>query len=408
MQQSSDELSRLFNSSQEELAELIGRQLNGEGVLDGDDLNTAGIRKLYDQGFLRGITDEDGIKNLVPTAELDKHMVAIAKILAENNKSLATVMTMGEQGDESLFNLYTGAMQREVYGPKALKKIDEITRLEEIADFVAGEGIDRRFTELASQVYDPVERNIKLIDKMISIHGQRPYDAATRRESYGLANFLISDIRRSGQVDDDELLGFARNVRQSLKPSRGADAEVLPVPGLKYTPRQPINGAPPGLRRLSARSAADAASNTVSRSVRERMTRLDREFLGQALQDPIIRKGAIGLGIFAGIGILHRLTKDPTPEDAGGPPLLPGGNPYESYDAATTQDMSYIYPSLNSFGSGGGMMYTVRTNGNYDPEKLGNRIGSITGANVRSNIYNTRQVYRPNQSSQDILNGMIG
>lgn len=131
--------------------------------------------------------------------------------------------------------------------------------------------------------------------------------------------------------------------------------------------------------------------------------------LSNLLSKPGFRKGMGAAAIFAGLGLLHEMRGDRTPEEMAGPPLLPGGSSYESYEGF---DPNSIYSSVQSptFGQmGQGTTYKIRANGSFDAYALGTQASALTGGTFDSTIYKGRKtVNYPGATSADILNSRSG
>jgi hypothetical protein len=247
----------------------------------------------------------------------------------------------------------------------------------EIGKFIApNERGVLEFTDLAKGVYDPAERGLAILSKIANDPAK---DTLNKYK-----HFIVDDLKSSGQIDLNTI---------------GSERRI------PFRPRQNfVNDITPGTGRYSLRSAADEVAGEVSAMGREYMTRLDKDLIKRLWQEPVTRKGIIGLGIFAGIGVIHRLTHNPTPEEVGGPPLLPGGSPYEDYDNINYSAVSSMYPSSANFSSGG-MQYTVNTSSGYDPQKLSTNLSAITTGSSSTTIYKSRRtVGKRAHSSKDILN----
>lgn len=175
---------------------------------------------------------------------------------------------------------------------------------------------------------------------------------------------------------------------------------------------KPNTALPPGLGRYFARTNADETAEAVSagRIVSDEfnaMKRLDRKAISDLMAIRGVRGGAIGLGIFAGIGLLYGATKDRSFEDMQGPPLLPGGSAYEQY-SQVPPDMSSIYSSTRGTSFGPGVLYKVNINGSFDSDQVRDRIQSITGSPVDTRVYKSRQTTSRDMNTQDIMKDLIG
>lgn len=382
-----------------------------EGLFDGGDfdgdLNTAALRKLHD---LRLFNSEmvEGKTVLKPTKELYRHLLATNKLLQENGASLSMLMTVGSSDENSMAYLLRTAKQRFIYGPEALQQLKASdSSLSSLGKFIEKDSDGNlSFTSLARNMEDPAERGQILIDKILKaskIKGLR----GGRKEYLEQAKFIFEDLKQGGQFNKEELREFKRNVFGVIQNKPGART-IFSAP--QATPIQEMRGLtlPNGTSRFTLRSLADDAADEVSAMGRESMTRLDMDVVRKMWNEPIMRKGMVGLGLFAGLGVIHRLTHNPTPEEVGGPPMLPAGSPYENYDNINYSAVSSMYPSSANFSSAG-MLYSVNTSSGYDPQRLSTNLSAITAGPSSTRISKTRRtVGKKAFSSRDILSEMTG
>lgn len=370
-----------------------------------DSLSTAALRKLNEFGLFKKQM-ADGKVVLGSTPELDRQLIAISKLLGENKGSLSNLMSLGGE-TTSIGDLFLGAQQRLVYGKSTLDEIGSISKFDDIKKFIRQGKNGLQFTEEARGIYDPAERGMALLDKIMSLNTTNTYGAGRLRKMGENASFILEDLKGSGQFDNRALERYSNQILSRLDSrNRTVLSEMGPISTPSYRPRQSMVGdLPAGLGRFTVREAADEAADEVLAMGRESMTRLDSAFMRKIWNEPIGRKSIIGLGLFAGVGIVHRLTRNPTPEEVGGPPLLPGGSAYEDYDNINFSAVSSMYGST----SNNGMMYSVNTSSNYDPNELGKNLSAITGGSSSTNIYRSRQTTgNRNSSSRDILAAMQG
>lgn len=104
----------------------------------------------------------------------------------------------------------------------------------------------------------------------------------------------------------------------------------------------------------------------------------------QLLDDNLIRKSGLALGALVAGSVVYRAVSDRSPDDAQGPPLLPGGSAYEGMPARV--------PEIGSFGSSGydsGLSYNVSINGSQeDVERFNQAMGGMTNSNINTTMYN--------------------
>ncbi len=333
-------------------------------VLEGfdiDDVNTSTLRRMQQLG----ITDQDAI---------DRHLLAMAQIVSENGiaggrGSMAPLMSMGGEGETSVFDMFLEARQRLVDGPRAMNRLAKVRDAEGLAQFISANG---ELTALSKSVFDRTGRNLAILDRI-----QDLAKTQGRTKFQPQVESLLIDIMDSGQVDTNTFQAFSQGVR-SYYMNAGQTVPSLRIP---YAQRQASSAVPPGSARIVNRTIADTASESVTRtSVRESMERFE---FSKAWNSRGGRAAILGAGAFAAVGILHRLTKDPTPEEMEGPPLLPSSSPYDGYgDLAQPASMYSQQQSPQA------MMYTIRATGDFDPAMLSQEMSAIGGGTrVTSNIY---------------------
>jgi hypothetical protein len=109
--------------------------------------------------------------------------------------------------------------------------------------------------------------------------------------------------------------------------------------------------------------------------------------LGDALKNKGVRTGLAAAAALSVFGFVKSYRRDHSPDDASGPPLLPGGSAYESgYPArqAVIDNLRTLNPSTR------GMQYKVYTSGSStDAEKLRSMVGGVTDGQVNSTMYSS-------------------
>lgn len=391
------DLNALINPDSEMFDEYISRMLESADDIHIDDANMAALRKLKEFGL-----SGEG---------LDRQLLAIANVLTENNASLSPLMSMGEDIDSSMATLFTEAMKRMVYGPKTIKEINRIPVLSEgLEKFIGLNEFGEVEYREASKIYDPAQRGVALLQRIASTD-PLSYDDEFSGRLQKYVDFIHADMQSSKQFDPVELNGYYRAVMARVRDKRTAQmngVRSIRPPSYSAPVQQGLPDLPAGTGRFTRRATADDAADFVASMGREEMTRFDKEFVKKLWSEPLGKGLIIGTGIFAGIGIVHRLTKNPTPEEAGGPPMLPAGSPYEDYDQVGYSAVSSMYPSFGGTSSAG-MQYTVSTSSGYDPRRLSTNLSDITGGSATTNIYTSRRtVGKKAYSSRDILKDRRG
>ena len=126
-----------------------------------------------------------------------------------------------------------------------------------------------------------------------------------------------------------------------------------------------------GVLARAEREVADAASSQIVKSVT--LKRFNIGDLKAVLNEPGTRKYAKGAmiagGLLLALGALHGDKHiERTPEQMGGPPLLPGGSPYEDY--SNIEDYSSMYSMAFGGSMNPGVLYKVNVSGSIEPTEL--------------------------------------
>lgn len=110
----------------------------------------------------------------------------------------------------------------------------------------------------------------------------------------------------------------------------------------------------------------------------------DGEFT-QLFKEPIIRNSALAIGALAIGSLAYSSYKDRTVDDMAGPPLLPGGSPYESdYPTRIPQ-----IPNLSNDGYITGNNYDININGSSEDIERFNQLASrLSNGKIRTTIFN--------------------
>jgi hypothetical protein len=376
------------------------------------DMNAAGMRHLYEKGLFDEYTDANGLKHLGQTERAERQILAVSNLLAENDASLDMLMSMGDEGGGSIFDLHNSAFQRHITGPKLLDEIKGINTIDGLSEFIEQGNDGLKFTAKAQGIYDPTERSVALLDRITSINNAKSFGAEKKALMGRQSDFLLNEIEASGQAEAADINMLSDSVRTSLRGFEGDPTMLrMPIGSFRYRAKGTSYVGPTGdgTKRLGARAISDELADDVVnvRSVRDTMRSLDTAALKELWGHAGFRKGIIGAGIFAGFGVAYHMAKDPTPEEAGGPPLMPGGSPYENYPMPNMDMVSSMYSQTPQTPQG--MLYQVSATGNFNTNDLSSSIARIGGGSpMRTNIGNARQVLANPATSVTRLNEMMG
>jgi hypothetical protein len=137
-------------------------------------------------------------------------------------------------------------------------------------------------------------------------------------------------------------------------------------------------------QRVIAGLGDDSQEAFVKKSSYKRLGESWREGkLGEAFKNPMVKKSAYGaLGLMAA-SFIYSASKDRTPEDAAGPPLLPGGSAYEPLPSRAPQ-----VPNASMFsGYNEGLGYNVHIEGSQDQlQTFRESAGSVAKGPINSTM----------------------
>jgi hypothetical protein len=110
----------------------------------------------------------------------------------------------------------------------------------------------------------------------------------------------------------------------------------------------------------------------------------DGEFT-KLFKEPMIKNSVLAIGALAVGSLAYSSYKDRTVDDMTGPPLLPGGSPYESnYPTRIPQ-----IPNMSNSGYETGNNYDININGSpEDVEKFNQLASSLSNGRIRTTIFN--------------------
>ena len=137
--------------------------------------------------------------------------------------------------------------------------------------------------------------------------------------------------------------------------------------------------------RIVAEALQDAARNNENTYRPTKFTPISMDYLREQFSKPGVRKAALATGLAIAGSFIYQSSKDRTSDDMAGPPLLPGGSPYES----GYPQNSAIPPDLGNPGYSSGMNYKVSLYGSrQEAERFREAVAGLTNGNVTSTMYN--------------------
>lgn len=138
----------------------------------------------------------------------------------------------------------------------------------------------------------------------------------------------------------------------------------------------------------AVRIFANAAEGTTPSSTRTIFKRINRQQLGELFQNKLFKGTAIGLAALAVGSLAYSKIRDVTSDTVSGPPLLPGGNPYES-GFVGGQNFPGYGNDTGYYQNNSNVSYKVNINGSQDAiERFNQQAGGLVNGNSTTTIYN--------------------
>lgn len=387
----STDIGETLRMMMDESADLADAQLDRLRYASDDfeEANSAAIRTLDDMGMFDSEV-ENGIRYIRPGEGMNRQILAIAKLASENKiadpniKSVMDSLTLMSNDDEglSMLDLFNEAVKSQQFGD-----MSKLTSLGHIQEFMGTENALKQMSH---------GQKLNLLDRIMDVSTAENVPTTQR-----LADDVMGSIYDSGVMQRGEYLGLAHAKRAFFdETARGA----LPLsrPNLRMR-----NIGPTGTRRYIRREAADTVANDVIRNkpLRERIERLDLNYVKKLVEDePWAKKGLVGIAAFALLGVGHKIAKEITPEEAKGPPLLPGGSAYEDYP---TLPVPSIYSSGVNNQNDSSLYQVNVAGGNYDPYELQSAMQKITGGMFNTQVYPARQTHSLRMNAYQTLHELM-
>ena len=144
-------------------------------------------------------------------------------------------------------------------------------------------------------------------------------------------------------------------------------------------------------------AAVDAATRAATSATRMRpggtvYKRIGESFrtgaLGDALKNKNVKRGLVAAAALSAFGFIYSARKDHTASAVTGPPLMPGGNPYEEGLPAPSMSMQENINTINPVTRG--MQYKIYTDGSMeDSERLSSMLNGVVDGPINSTMYNS-------------------
>ena len=353
---------------------------------------------------IKDIMDQQGKENFPEMAkfELENLKFQLGDRLLQDMEDVSRSMGIG--GYELISSLEYVSSQRG-YPLGLLEKLPDTTLI--------GDGVERshtlhRYLDMAKKRrnYQRATTNVTLRDFVESLTFNAEQRAgildtsiefdfaegffASNGEEYGRSSAiksLLLDKEVADATAEEKQISHAVRARVVYEQAQQNDAKAAAFINGSMASENIITSADqiaddtPGVVADTLRALSDERSP----AKKIRFQRLSKEYLAEQLAKPTVRNVAIGAGLAIAASFIYQGSKDRTSEDIKGPPLLPGGSPYESdYPVKLSNIMSMTGQGYNP-----GMNYKVSLYGNRDEvERFRQAASGLTNGNINSTMYN--------------------
>jgi len=295
----------------------------------------------------------------------------------------------------------------------AMDLFGEIPDFNEVSDRVGRAQTEffRTFTErygtrLDDETLEISERGQKVLGSMIKRHSLTPLGEGSGSLFGGnLSGVFNSTLQWYDNLGRGNVAGVSGQLTVDNK--LGAMLEEIDSYDRPQAVSEAIDAATgdigSGQRSLIRSRAARRASEGVSDFASNTKTKLPKILSQEGLnlfKNQTFKRGAIALGGLMTFSAIYRKMKDRTPEDMQGPPMLPGGSFYDNNAGMYSQQI--INSPQNN--QGGGTTYKIRASGSFDVDALSGDMENLTGAQVRSNKYESRGYQNKSSNIERVIN----
>lgn len=288
------------------------------------------------------------------------------------------ITDLNNMTNELIVDSNTGAVTGPVPDNLTGVSTDEINTLRRFLRLRAG--IDN----LGDQADGPSAAETFNAAKRAFLYADAERELSRRAETtsiYGRAGLILQRIQDSTQLAEEVVdAGNITGTFQSFQDIPDPDAVQAGID------EETLNE----IRRLAAVSAQEEAEPIVAQTGRSNYRRFFSSIREGAVGDLIRNKnfqiGAIATGALIAASFLYQSKGDRTASDVQGPPLMPGGNPYETA-------YPRMQPSINQIQqmdmTGSGTQYRINTYGSsQDIDRLRAMLGGVVDGPTNTTIYN--------------------
>ena len=235
----------------------------------------------------------------------------------------------------------------------------------------------------ADEAKDYIKRMNELIEekghKFVEGFDQDLYDFFRFRHNNNKLNVVESTEKGSRGLEAASII-HARETLARIEDQYGTAAagHILPPEAI-----------PEGAKRLvrTATEEADGITSVTKGTYTRIQDAMKSTAVREAIENPLIRKGAIGIVGLAAFGFIYSKIKDRSKDDMSGPPLLPGGSAYETdfpRSLPSISDLKFLNPTV------AGMQYKINVMGSQqDIEKMQSLTQGVVDGPVDSTMYNS-------------------
>jgi hypothetical protein len=339
---------------------------------------------------LKDMSEEQKIARRIMTDDLGKRVFdQIKKATEVGGVSMEYIVNALDQANAGTYRDILALGEVTEKGQEMFEKISQARRLRRIKYY-------QKFDQEAAQTIRAVLQDVKpdepLTMDLLKARAKKAMEAFQSLDDIegtveeGIYKTLMEE---ASSIDDDIIRQEAQQQAEILRAMIDADEledvrASLEAKG-EVTAANISEDADEELRKLINLVNETEDSGSARPAVYKRFTEKLDDFKNLFKEDKLIRRGTLAIAALAIGSLAYSEIRDRTVDDVAGPPLLPGGNPYEqNYPTRGYQ--------LGDFGGGGynqGASYQVSIQGGRDEiEKFNAAARGFVNGNLSTTIYN--------------------
>lgn len=173
---------------------------------------------------------------------------------------------------------------------------------------------------------------------------------------------------------------------QGTRAIQAAEAEAARLAGSGLLADADI---PTAITDSVTRAASSATSRRAGATIYKRIGESFKNgAVGDALKNKYVKRGIVAAAALSAFGFIYSARKDHAQSDVTGPPLMPGGNPYEEGLPTPSMSMQENVNMVNPVTRG--MQYKIYTTGSMDEtERLSSMLNGVVDGPINSTMYNS-------------------